>query len=370
MTIEIRAAADAAELKAAFRLRYRIYVEEMDRYREQADHERRLLVEEDDTNGRLRVAVDETGEVVGTMRWSWGGDAPFTARMASQYRLGPFLAQSPAEHMIVGERFMVRPELRGSDLLFRMFCDYLEFVNEQRIQLVFGDCEPHLLNLYLGLGFRAYARENVNSAETGYLIPLVMIAEDLDYLRRIGSPLARVLHDFGGDTRVPSELARLLAAGSAVTSQRLSAPEQYWDQIHGAMAMLGGDRPTLFDGLSKSEAQAAVGKSNIIECRAEDCVIKKGNPARNMYVVLAGTLEVRDGDALIAVLSPGDVFGEMAFLLDCQRTMDVYAATDDVRILSLSEATIRSTIERAPEVAAKLLLNLSKMLCLRLLRST
>jgi hypothetical protein len=368
MDIEIRPAADEVEREAAYRLRYRIYVEEMNRYRGSADHERKLLVEEDDAKSRIYVAVNHAGEIVGTMRWTWGGDAPFSERVIEQYRLPPFLTELPAVSIIVGERFMVSAAMRGSDLLFRMFCTYLEFVNARRIELIFGDCEPHLLNLYIGLGFRSYTRRNVNSAETGYLIPLVMVAEDVAYMRQIGSPLAHVLKDFGAAARVPPCAARLLEEGSAISSQRLSAPEQYWAQIRSAMALLGDGRPTLFDGLSEAEAQATVGKSNIISCETGDRVIKKGNPARNMYVVLSGTLEVRDGNSVVAVLAPGDVFGEMAFLLDCQRTMDVYAVSDDVRILSLSEATLRSMIERAPEAAAKLLLNLSKMLCLRLLR--
>jgi CRP-like cAMP-binding protein len=85
-----------------------------------------------------------------------------------------------------------------------------------------------------------------------------------------------------------------------------------------------------------------------------------------MFVVLAGALEVRDGDTLVRVLSPGDVFGEIAFLLEQPRSADVYAATD-ARVLSLSEGTVRELIESDPDVAAHLLLNVSKMLCLRVL---
>ncbi len=59
----------------------------------------------------------------------------------------------------------------------------------------------------------------------------------------------------------------------------------------------------------------------------------------------------------------------MAFLLELPRSMDVYAATDGVRVLSLSESTLRKTIENDPEIAANLLLNVSKMLCFRLLKS-
>ena len=48
------------------------------------------------------------------------------------------------------------------------------------------------------------------------------------------------------------------------------------------------------------------------------------------------------------------------------RTLDVYAATDDVRVISLSETTLRSLMENQPTIAAKLLQNITKMLCFRL----
>ena len=87
-----------------------------------------------------------------------------------------------------------------------------------------------------------------------------------------------------------------------------------------------------------------------------------------MFVVLDGTLEVRDGDQTVGTLGPGDVFGEMAFLLERPRSMDVFATRDDVRILSLSESLIREMIDDDATVAAQLMLNVAKMLCLRLLR--
>ena len=94
-----------------------------------------------------------------------------------------------------------------------------------------------------------------------------------------------------------------------------------------------------------------------------------GGVARNIFVVLHGTLVVRDGDVIVNVLSAGDAFGEIAFLLERPRSFDVDTATDDTRILSLSEGALRKMIAEDATVAAKLLLNLSKMLCVRLIRA-
>ena len=56
----------------------------------------------------------------------------------------------------------------------------------------------------------------------------------------------------------------------------------------------------------------------------------------------------------------------MAFLLDRPRTADVYAATE-CRVLSLSEGTLRRSIDSDSEVAAHAALNIAKILCMRIL---
>ncbi len=123
----------------------------------------------------------------------------------------------------------------------------------------------------------------------------------------------------------------------------------------------------VLDDLGEDELLKAIGKSNIIECRAGDRVLKQGGVARNIFVVLEGNLEARDGDTLLRVMSPGDVIGEIAFLLERPRTADVYAATDG-RLLSLSEGTLRDLIANEPSIAAKLMLNISKILAMRFLK--
>lgn len=364
--ITISEAVSDEDREAIYRFRYRIYVEEMDRYRSVADHEGKRLVEPDDDTSHLFQAIAD-GEVIGTMRLSWGGDGGLNERHIGQYDLEPFLKTIPQEQIIIGERFMIEPRYRGTNLLFRLFTSYLKYVNERRIQLVFGDCEPHLLNVYQGLGFRTYTRRNVNSPETGYLVPLVFAPEDIAYLNEIRSPVAKVVKDYGDDARVPENLELLLADGEAVLSQRLISMHDYWASLSELLTQFEDGRATLFDGLSGQDIQLCLAKSNLIECTPGDRVIKKGNVATNMFVVVSGTLEVRtDEGEVLALLSAGDMFGDIAFFLGLPRTLDVFAATEDVKIISLSETTLRGLMDNHPQVAAKMLQNVAKMLCFRL----
>jgi len=365
--IRIAIAETEDEKRAVYRFRYSIYVEEMGKYKSVADHAQRLFYEPCDAHSRIFYAT-ENGVVVATARSTWGGDAPIPQRMIEQYQLAPFLAELPQSAISVGERGMVVPRLRGTDLFLQLIGASLRFANEHRIQVCFGDCEPHLLNLYIGLGQRTYSKRNVNSAEAGYLIPILFVPEDVAYLKRINSPLLKYVHDFGADARIPACVERIIAAGSAVMSRRLVASTEYWSEVHGALTELEANRLSALDGFTDEEAERCLEKSTIIECAAGDRVLKKGGVARNLFVVLDGTLEVRDGETPVAVLGPGDVFGEMAFLLERPRSKDVYAVTDGVRVLSLSEATLRQLIKSDPSIAATLLLNISKMLCLRILK--
>ncbi len=363
----IRLATTDEEKEAVYRFRYDVYVDEMGRYGEAADHANRRLVEPEDASARIWYAAED-GAVVATQRISWGGDAPFSERLIEHYQLEPFLKELAPETLAVGERGMVTPRMRGSDVFFRLGQESASFTEEKRIQLVFGACEPHLLGLYLGQGCRTFAKKNINSAEAGYLIPIVTVVEDVEYLRRIGSPMAAVTKDYGDDARIPDCVERLIDSTS-VMSQRLSSPGRYLGEVHQALGELAENRLSALDGLSEEEAERVLGKSNIIRCAAGDRVLKQGGVARNMFVVLDGTFEVRVDGELVRVFSPGDVFGEMAFLLERPRSADVYAATDG-RILSLSEGTLRKAIASDSEVAAQLLLNVSKMLCYRVLQSS
>ena len=365
--IQIVLAETEDEKQAVYRFRYSIYVEEMGKYKSIADHVRRLFYEPCDAHSRIFYAT-ENNEVVATARSTWGGDAPLPQRMIEQYQLAPFLAELPESAISVGERGMVVPRLRGTDLFLQLIGASLRFANEHRIQVCFGDCEPHLLNLYLGLGYRTYSKRNVNSAEAGYLIPILVGPEDVAYLRRINSPLLEYVRDFGGDARIPACVERIISAGSAVISRRLVAPAEYWSEVHGALSELEANRISALDGFTEEEAARCLEKSTIIACAAGDRLLKQGGVARNLFVVLDGTVEVRDGETPLAVFGPGDVFGEMAFLLERPRSKDVYAATDGVRVLSLSEHTLRQMIKSDPAIAAHLLLNIAKMLCLRLLK--
>ncbi len=364
MAHEVGRAESDEQKEAVYRFRYTVYVEEMGRYQGVADHAGRRLVEPEDDRSWIFYARDlgADGEVVGTARLSWGGHG-FSERQVEEYGLAPFLAELPHEHIAVGERVMVKPELRGTGLVEEVLhCrDDTALAHDVRIQ--FGACEPHLLSLYLGQGRRTYSTRNINTPEAGYLIPLVAFPQGPEVLRGVG---ARTGAD--GMTECVEQI--LTGAGGAVMSPLMTGPDDYASHLRAAMHEIEAQDISAFHGFTDEEVERCLGHSNVIECAAGDRVLKQGGVARNVFVVLDGTLEARDGETVIGVIGGGEVFGEMAFLLERPRTHDVYAASDSVRVLSLSESTLRKMITVDPTVAAKLLFNVARMLSVRVLRAS
>jgi hypothetical protein len=358
---EFGRASTAEEISAVQRLRYAVYVEEMHRYSDVAGADEGRFAEPEDEHSWIYFARDGD-EVVAATRITWGGDG-FSQRQIDQYQLGPFLAEIPAEMLAVGERNSVLPAHRGSGVLdgMLMFSGPDMFASAPDLRVVFGCCEPHLLPMYLKMGQRTYAANNINSPSAGYLIPLVAFVPDVDALRGVGIDT--------GPAELPRCVTDVLGRGGSVRAEALTAPDEYWGEIRQTLDALDAQRVAAFDGFADDEAQRCIARSTIIECAAGDRVLKRGGTARNIFVVLSGTLEVRNEEGrVVNVLTAGDAFGEMAFLLERPRSFDVDAVTDHTRVLSLSEGALRKMINEDATIAAKLLLNLSKMLCVRLIR--
>ncbi len=98
-----------------------------------------------------------------------------------------------------------------------------------------------------------------------------------------------------------------------------------------------------------------------------DLIFNKGDGGQEMYVLLQGRVEIidegPDGDRTLAVLGPGETFGEMAFFERKARSAKAVAMDSSV-LLTLDEEKIERLLTKS--VAIKLLINLAKMLSKRL----
>jgi hypothetical protein len=362
-----RAETDAERAEVA-RFFYSVYVEEMGRFRAAADHQRRELRDPEDAYSWLFVARDE-GRIVGTCRLTWGGDG-LSERQVRYYCLEPFLAELPAERLLVGERAMVAPEYRGTNLYHDLGQTTMPVVVAHDVLLGFGASEPHLVPMYLRLGQRPYAPRNFFSDESGYLIPNVSITPDNDAARAAQqSPEYGVAFNWKAGAvyqSLPLGVKQYLDSFGTVRAAGTLGEDTYTKEVRNALAELPRTHRGLFDEMTDDAVRRYVENSIILDCHGNDHIIKRDGTARNMYLVLSGTFEARDGERLIRSLGVGDIFGESGFLLGRLRTADVFVTSDTARVLSLSERSLRKVVEGDPASARSLLTNLAAILAGRL----
>lgn len=132
-----------------------------------------------------------------------------------------------------------------------------------------------------------------------------------------------------------------------------------------ARLRLVADGP-LFRGFAAGELERLV--DQLVERRfsAGQMVFARGEPGSHLFVVAQGRVRLsmvsaQGREALIALLGPGEVFGELALLDGGARSMDATAAKDCV-LLALDRRAFLALLETAPEVRWHLL----RLLCERL----
>lgn len=126
----------------------------------------------------------------------------------------------------------------------------------------------------------------------------------------------------------------------------------------------------IFENLDEAEVFAIFNSGDIIDCHPGDQIIGKDDSDKTIFILLAGSMEIRDGDLLIRQVDPGETIGELAFLLSAQRTVDIFAGQEGAQMLSLDESSLRNRLHASLHPEALLLLNLSKILAQKLAKVT
>lgn len=110
----------------------------------------------------------------------------------------------------------------------------------------------------------------------------------------------------------------------------------------------------LFSALSHEELRQVVRSTEELDVDAGAELVTEGRVGREFFLILVGEAVVRRGGRKVAVLGPGQWFGELALIDNEPRSASVFAATD-MKLLVLGQAEFGGLIESIPGIAAKLL---------------
>lgn len=133
-------------------------------------------------------------------------------------------------------------------------------------------------------------------------------------------------------------------------------------------------RTRLFGGL-KPEALELVARAACEQSYpAEAIIFRHGEPGDRVYLVLQGHVRVsRDvpglGEEALAVLGPGEMFGEMSLLDDCPRSADARAHTA-CRLLAIPKHRFEELLFLNKELAYEVLWSMVRVLVSRLRETT
>lgn len=365
MGLRVSRAESPEALDEVRRFRYAVYVEEMGKRVVHADHVRHRIADPDDGDALVWACCDEEG-MVGTVRLRLG-DGSEGPGPCGLYRLDLF-EDVPRASMAFASRFMLRSDQRGGRAAHLLSLAALDAALAAGVLLVFCHCAPYLVGYYEQLGFRRYT-DNFEDA-LGYRVPMVLVVRDRSHLEAVRSPLAE---------RVPSKGNTAWEAwfGSRFpdfvfpANARLVATDDFYELLNRKLHDDPRRSIPLLRGLEKHEADEVLRAGTILGCAKGDRLLREGEPSGELYLNLSALVGIRlpDHRGWLSLLGPGELVGEMAFLMGRRRTAEVTVLRGG-EVLLLSERSVQRLMDGRPEIAAKMLLNLAKILGDRLASTT
>lgn len=126
----------------------------------------------------------------------------------------------------------------------------------------------------------------------------------------------------------------------------------------------------LFDGLSRGELSAIESILHRREYDPEEVLFHQGNPGVGMYIIREGTIEIvyEPTSEILAELSDGDFFGELALLNETPRSATAIARTESV-LYGLFRPDLLGLVKREPSLGVEVLLRMSRVISERLIQT-
>ena len=92
-----------------------------------------------------------------------------------------------------------------------------------------------------------------------------------------------------------------------------------------------------------------------------ETIFKEGEPAKELYVIQRGQVDIQLGNRLIDTLEANDIFGEMALIDSAPRSATAIAKTD-VAIVPIAKKDFLALVTKAPTFALDIMGMLTRRL--------
>ena len=115
----------------------------------------------------------------------------------------------------------------------------------------------------------------------------------------------------------------------------------------------------LLSACSQRELQKVARVTDEVEVEANATLMEQGQLAREAFVIVSGTAEVRRDGTKVAVVGAGECVGELA-LLDHQPRSASVVALEPMTLLVIPSTAFTALLDDAPGLSRKLLGSLAK----------
>ncbi|GMA98580.1 GNAT family N-acetyltransferase [Pelosinus sp. IPA-1] len=354
--IKIKKASTKREREAIYKLRYRVYVEEMGKTPMlSANHKEKKIVDAVDDQSVLLYA-QLGAEVIGTIRVTVGNMGAFPTELQQVFKMkqfDDFLQGTANQKHSLSTKMMVISKYRSSQAAYLLLSKAYEVFRDEGVQFIFGGCSPYLVPLYERLGFR---RLGYNFIERGFglIIPLFLITEDIKHLQTVRSPFLRVAKQRKNSPDAAKWFLEEFPQSTKVVNTQLTTKEQLWAYVQGE---LRGQSISILKGLMEEEAMQVLHMGTIFHCQEGDTIINTGEVTKELYILLSGKVTVLS-NGVASEKVPGQCFGR-AGLIQAQVQKNDVSATTESEVMVISQQAFEKFYRSNPTIGIKVLQNLT-----------
>jgi CRP-like cAMP-binding protein len=128
-----------------------------------------------------------------------------------------------------------------------------------------------------------------------------------------------------------------------------------------------------FEGLTSHELLQVERRLHQRTYRAGETVFEEGMPGAGLYIIQSGEIEIRkktaSGESMqLATIGHRSFFGEMALIDQSPRSASAHAGRDTI-LLAFCKPDLDKLTEQSPKLTVKILNNVARLVCQRLVNT-
>lgn len=269
-----------------------------------------------------------TDRYVGCVRATDAGELVAIPESRVEYCLDE-IPEPILRHTGIATRLTVLPDYRRTGVGFALMqAMYAEGLRRGYLLCVLS-CEPGLYPMYARMGFRPLGRVRSN-AKGGFRVPMVLVNHDADHLCALASPLLKTLAKH--DAPHPRSGVDWYAQRSRSVAFSVGAHPYDDPKI---------DSP-LLSGMSSRGKRTLFTNGVALDCELGQRIVNADDGSSSLGFVERGAVRVErpDGEVLLE-LGRGDVFGEIACVLESRRAVNVVVSGEGTRVVMLSRRALK-----------------------------